>query len=69
VGSVNGITRGVHHECYDCRCGLAKDGFELALADAAHRIMERKRLRRSTFAGDFDNRVPLRIVMGARSSE
>ena len=46
---------------------LAKDVFELAFADDAHRIVERKRLRRAAFARAFDNRATLRIVMEACS--
>ncbi|GLQ91975.1 IS110 family transposase [Dyella acidisoli] len=47
---------------------LAKDVFELAFADAEHRIVERKRLTRRTFAHALDNRGPLRVVMEACSS-
>jgi hypothetical protein len=47
---------------------LAKDVFELAFADADHRILERKRLSRRTFAHVLDNRVPLRVVMEACGS-
>jgi transposase len=47
---------------------LAKDVFELAFADASARILERRRLSRSTFAKAFDNRSPLRIVMEACGS-
>lgn len=47
---------------------LAKDVFELAFADASARIVERRRLSRSAFARDFDNRPPLRIVMEACGS-
>ena len=46
---------------------LAKDVFELAYADAGHRGIQRKRLRRSPFAREFENRAPLRIVMEACS--
>lgn len=47
---------------------LAKDVFELAFADADHRIVERKRLSRGAFARYFDNRAPLRIIMEACAS-
>lgn len=46
---------------------LAKDVFELAFADAQHRIVERRRLSRRAFAQALDNRVPLRVVMEACS--
>jgi hypothetical protein len=38
---------------------LAKDVFELAFADAEHRIVARKRLARGPFAPCLDNRAPL----------
>ena len=44
---------------------LAKDVFELAFADAGHRILERKRLSRHAFAHVLDNRGPLRVMMEA----
>jgi len=47
---------------------LAKDVFELAFADAEHRILERKRLSRRAFAHVLDNRGPLRVVMEACGS-
>ena len=47
---------------------LAKDMFELAFADAAGRILERKRLKRGPFAQCLDNRTPLRVVMEACGS-
>ena len=47
---------------------LAKDVFELAFADADHRIVERKRRSRGAFARYFDNRAPLRIIMEACAS-
>lgn len=47
---------------------LAKDVFEIAFADVHGRIIERKRLRRSAFAGCLDNRPPLRVVMEACGS-
>jgi transposase len=47
---------------------LAKDVFELAFADADHRIMQRKRLSRRTFAQALGNCGPLRIVMEACGS-
>ena len=47
---------------------LAKDVFELAFADAAGRIIERKRLSRKAFATCLDNRPPLRVVMEACGS-
>ena len=42
--------------------------FELAFADAQHRIVERKRLSRRAFAHVLDNRGPLRVVMEACGS-
>ncbi|MEJ5209765.1 IS110 family transposase [Denitratimonas sp. CY0512] len=47
---------------------LAKDVFELAFADAAGRIVERKRLKREPFSECLENRAPLRIVMEACGS-
>jgi transposase len=47
---------------------LAKDVFELAFADAQHRIVERKRLSRRAFGQALDNRGPLRVVMEACGS-
>jgi transposase len=47
---------------------LAKDVFELAFADAEHRIVERKRLTRRAVAHVLDNRGPLRVVMEACGS-
>lgn len=47
---------------------LAKDVFELAFADADHRIVQRKRISRRVFASTFGNHRPLRIVMEACSS-
>jgi transposase len=47
---------------------LAKDVFELAFADAEHRIVERKRLSRRSFPRALENRGPLRIVMEACGS-
>lgn len=47
---------------------LAKEVFELAFADAQHRIIERKRLSRRAFAHALDNRGPLRVVMEACGS-
>ena len=47
---------------------LAKDVFELAFADAAGHIVQRRRLSRSAFASVFDNDAPLRIVMEACGS-
>ena len=47
---------------------LAKDVFELAFADAAGRIIERKRLKRAPFAACLENRASLRIVMEACGS-
>lgn len=44
---------------------LAKDVFELAFADAAGRILERKRLKRGPFAQCLQNHTPLRVVMEA----
>jgi transposase len=47
---------------------LAKDVFELALADAHGRIIERKRLSRNAFPRCLTNRPPLRVVMEACGS-
>ena len=47
---------------------LARDVFELAFADAAGRIVERKRLKRGPFGECLKNRAPLRIVMDACGS-
>ena len=47
---------------------LAKEVFELAFADAAGRILERKRLSRHAFAHCLDNRPPLQVVMEACGS-
>jgi transposase len=47
---------------------LAKDVFELAYADADHRIVARKRLSRRAFARALDNQGPLRLVMEACGS-
>lgn len=47
---------------------LAKDVYELAFADAAGQIVERKRLKRGPFAKCLENRTALRIVMEACGS-
>jgi len=47
---------------------LAKEVFELAFADAQHRIVQRTRLSRRAFAHALDNRGPLRVVMEACGS-
>jgi transposase len=47
---------------------LAKDVFELALADAHGRIIERKRLSRKAFPRCLTKRPPLRVVMEACGS-
>jgi len=47
---------------------LAKDVFELAFADAEHRIVQRRRLSRRAFAQALGNTEPLRVVMEACSS-
>lgn len=47
---------------------LAKDVFELAFADAAGRILERKRLGRRAFSRMMENRPPLAVVMEACGS-
>ena len=47
---------------------LAKEVFELAFADGAGRILERKRLSRHAFAHCLDNRPPLQVVMEACGS-
>lgn len=44
---------------------LAKDVFEVAVADARGRILERKRLARSHFVGFFENRVPCAVILEA----
>lgn len=47
---------------------LAKDVFQLTFADAASRVVDRKRLGRGAFACALENRTPLRVVMEACSS-
>ena len=47
---------------------LAKDVFQLGFADAAHRVLQRKRLKRAAFARELENRPPLRVVMEACGS-
>jgi transposase len=47
---------------------LAKDVFQLGYADAAHRVLDRKRLKRAAFARELENRPPLRVVMEACGS-
>lgn len=47
---------------------LAKDVFELAFADANHRVVERKRLTRNAFARVLENREPLHVVVEACGS-
>jgi transposase len=47
---------------------LAKDVFELAFADPAGRILERKRLTRRAFSRAMENRPPLTVVMEACGS-
>jgi transposase len=47
---------------------LAKDIFELAFADAQHRVIERKRFSRSAFSRCLLNPPPLRVVMEACGS-
>ncbi|NLG59426.1 MAG: transposase, partial [Gammaproteobacteria bacterium] len=47
---------------------LAKDVFELAFADQAGRIQERKRLTRRAFARVLENRPPMTVVMEACGS-
>jgi len=47
---------------------LAKDIFELAFADADHRIVQRKRLSRRAFGRVLENHTPVRVVMEACSS-
>ena len=47
---------------------LAKDVFELAFADAAGKIIQRKRLSRARLMAEFHNRQPLTVVMEACSS-
>lgn len=47
---------------------LAKDVFELAFADADHRIVQRKRLSRRTFGPALGNCGPLRVIMEACGS-
>ena len=47
---------------------LAKEVFELAFADPAGRILERKRLTRRAFSRVMDNRPPMTVVMEASGS-
>jgi transposase len=47
---------------------LAKDVFQLCFADAAHRVVERNRLKRAAFSHVLENRAPLRVVMEACGS-
>lgn len=47
---------------------LAKDVFELAFADSAGHIIERKRLTRRAFARCLENRPPLAVLMEACGS-
>lgn len=47
---------------------LAKEVFELGVADAQGRIIKREHLRREAFARRLDNHTPLRIVMEACGS-
>jgi transposase len=47
---------------------LAKEIFELAFADADHRIILRKRLTRRAFGRVLENHIPVRVVMEACSS-
>ena len=62
---MNATTKSIHAESSAVMLAidLAKDVFELAFADAAGRIVERKRLKRKPFAQCLHNRAPLRIVM------
>jgi transposase len=47
---------------------LAKDVFELGYADERNRIVQRKRLSRSAFARELENRAPLEVIMEACGS-
>ena len=47
---------------------LAKDVFELAFADPAGRILERKRLSRRAFSRVLESRSPMEVVMEACGS-
>lgn len=47
---------------------LAKDVFELAFADAAQQVVERKRLKRAPFSRVLENRESLHVVMEACGS-
>src|SRR5690606_40770131 len=47
---------------------LAKEVFELAFADPAGHILERKRLTRRAFSRAMENRAPLTVVMEACGS-
>lgn len=47
---------------------LAKDVFELALADQDHRLIARKRLSRAAFARCLDNAPPCTVLMEACGS-
>lgn len=42
---------------------LAKDVFEIAVADARWRIVERQRLTRAQLSRYFQNRTPVEVVM------
>ena len=62
--SVNGITGGVHTmHATTVAIDLAKDVFELAYADPAGRILERKRLTRRAFSRVMENCPQLVVVM------
>jgi transposase len=47
---------------------LAKDAFQLTFADAAHRVLARKRLSRAAFARELVQRPPLHVAMEACGS-
>src|SRR6516162_4712902 len=47
---------------------LAKNVFELAVADAAGRIVDRQRLNRVRFSSFFVQRAPCRVLMEACGS-
>lgn len=56
------------HQAVTVAVDLAKDVFQLSFADAGFRVLARKRLNRLAFAREFENRVPLHVVMEACGS-
>jgi hypothetical protein len=47
---------------------LAKDVFELAFADSAAHVLQRKRLSRARLGPEFQNRPPMVVIMEACNS-